>query len=308
MISLTTPILPAALALIAAICWGAGDFSGGLATRRSDPIRTVLASYTVGLTVMVIVALARGEKITTPADLGWGAISGLSGMLGVGFLFRGFNQGRMGIVSPISAVLAAALPVLFEALTRGLPRELQLAGFAVALVGIWLVSRPERLSGYPKGLGMALLAGLGFGGFFIGLGQVGPEAVFWPLAAGRAASVLVILVFMLATRQSIRLPHAPLVLFGLAGVLDASGNLCFLLATQNGRLDVTAVLGSLYPAVTAVTAWWAIKEPDTATDSWGWGVRPGHCDDYFVSMAVLWEVKGWVDHHDRGYAGCEIGE
>ncbi len=257
---MTAPFFAASLALVAAVCWGAGDFSGGLATRRSAPLRTVLASYTVGMSAMVIVALARGEKIASPADLGWGAISGISGMLGVGFLYRGFNQGRMGIVSPTSAVLAAALPVIFEAFTKGLPRELQLAGFGVALVGIWLVSRPERITGTPKGLGMALLAGLGFGGFFIGLGQVSQNAVFWPLAAGRLASLVILLVYMLATRREIILKSNPWGLFALAGLLDVSGNLFFLLAIQNGRLDVTAVLGSLYPAVTAVTAWWAIKE------------------------------------------------
>ncbi|MCL4559149.1 MAG: DMT family transporter [Chloroflexi bacterium] len=257
---MTTPFFAAALALIAAFCWGAGDFTGGLATRRSDPFLTVFMSYSVGLAAMVIVALARGEKVTTPAALGWGALSGLSGMVGVGFLFRGFNTGRMGIVSPTSAMLATALPVVFEALTKGLPRELQLAGFGVALVGIWLISRPERLGGYPKGLGMALLAGIGFGGFFIGLGQVGGNVVFWPLAAGRAASVVVMAVFVLVTRRRVTLRQSPLKLFALAGLLDVGGNLFFLLAIQNGRLDVTAVLGSLYPAVTAVIAWWAIEE------------------------------------------------
>ncbi len=257
---MTVPILGALIALIAAICWGVGDFSGGLASRRSDPFSAVLLSYCVGLSMMVILALARQEKLTTPADLAWGALSGLSGMVGVGFLFRGFTAGRMGIVSPVSAVLASALPVIFEALTKGLPTEIQLAGFGVALAGIWLLARPERLVGRPKGLGMAVLAGVGFGGFFIGLGQVGANAVFWPLAAGRAASILAMLAYALVTRRKVRAGSGAIGFFILTGVLDVSGNLFFLLATQIGRLDVTAVLGSLYPAVTAVTAWWAIKE------------------------------------------------
>lgn len=109
----------------------------------------MLLSYCVGLLGIVIMALARGEQFTTLADLGWGALAGLSGMIGLGFLFRGFSTGHMGIVSPVSAVLGTTLPVLFEAFTRGLPNVQQLAGFAVALVGIWLLSRPERLAG-PK--------------------------------------------------------------------------------------------------------------------------------------------------------------
>ncbi len=257
---MNSPILAAGLALTAATCWGTGDFSGGLAARRSDPLRTVLVSYSVGFAAMVIIALTRHEKITTLADLGWGALAGISGMVGVGFLFRGFTLGHMGIVSPASAVLSTALPVIYDAFTMGLPREIQLAGFGVALVGIWLLSRPERLHGSPKGLGMAVLAGIGFGGFFIGLDQVGKSAVFWPLAAGRAASLAVLLAFMGATHRHINLQHSPLGLFTLTGLLDIGGNLFFLLATQIGRLDVTAVLGSLYPAVTAMVAWIAIKE------------------------------------------------
>ncbi len=256
----TVPVFAALIALAAAICWGTGDFSGGLASRRSDTFSAVLISYCIGLAMMVILALARSEKFTTLADLGWGALSGLSGMIGVGLLFRGFTQGRMGIVSPVSAVLSSALPVVFAALTKGLPREIQLAGFAVALAGIWLLARPERLVGRPKGLGLAVLAGLGFGGFFIGLGQVSKEAVFWPLAAGRAASIIAMLVFALVTRRRLKPQRSAVPFFFITGVLDVTGNLFFLLATQMGRVDVTAVLGSLYPAVTAVVAWWAIKE------------------------------------------------
>jgi drug/metabolite transporter (DMT)-like permease len=237
-----------------------GDFSGGLAARRSDPFRAVFFAYCVGLAAMLIVAVARGERLTSPADLGWGALAGLSGMVGVGSLWGGFTVGRMGIIAPLSAVLSAALPVIFGGFSEGLPRAIQLVGFATALAGIWLLSRPEHLSGRPKGLGFAVLAGLGFGGFFIGLDRVGPNALFWPLAAARAACVAVMAVFALATRRRVSLWRSPLGLFVLAGILDVGGNLFFLLAIQNGRLDVTAVLGSLYSAVTALAAWWVIKE------------------------------------------------
>ncbi len=266
---MSTSLLAASLALIAALCWGSGDFTGGLASRRSNPFLAVLLTYSVGLGLVVIVAFVRGERVTNFPDLAWGALAGLSAMTGMVFLFRGFAAGRMGIVAPISAVLATALPVVFEAVTQGLPHALQLAGFGLALVGIWLLSRPERLGGRPKGLGMAVLAGLGFGGFFIFLGQVGANAVFWPVAAGRLAAVAAMLVFALATRRPLDLRGRPLGLFVLAGVLDVSGNLFFLLASQNGRLDVTAVLGSLYPAVTALIALWLIKERLTRLQALG---------------------------------------
>jgi drug/metabolite transporter (DMT)-like permease len=150
--------------------------------------------------------------------------------------------------------------VIFAAFTEGLPRELQLVGFGLALVGIWLLSRPERMGGRPQGLEMAVLAGTGFAGFFIALDQVSESAVFWPLVAGRVSACGVMVVFALVKGQPITLLHAPLRLLTVVGVFDAAGNLFFLLALQTGRLDVVAVLGSLYPAVTAILARLVIKE------------------------------------------------
>jgi drug/metabolite transporter (DMT)-like permease len=251
---LDSSFVAAIFALSAAVAWGSGDFSGGLAARRVGPFHTVLISYSVGLFALVIVVLATREILPPPADLLWGALAGLSGMVGLRFLFRGFASGRMGIVAPASAVTATAVPVIFTAFTEGLPRELQLLGFGLALVSIWLLSRPEPLVGRPQGLGMALLAGLGFAGFFILLSQVGEDAVFWPLLSGRLAACTLMAAFAIFTRRPIIPQGAPLRLLTLAGVFDVSGNLFFLLAVQNGRLDVTAVLVSLYPAVTAILA------------------------------------------------------
>jgi drug/metabolite transporter (DMT)-like permease len=249
-----SPFLAALFALSAAAAWGSGDFTGGMAARRVGPFHTVLISYSVGLLALVFLALTRLERLPPLVDLMWGALAGLLGMVGLGFLFRGFAAGRMGIVAPVSAVLAAAIPVIFAAFTEGLPQELQLIGFGLALVSIWLLSRPERLGGRPAGLGMALLAGLGFGSFFTALGQIGESAVFWPLVAGRLAACTLMVAFALATRRPIIPRLSPLRLLTLAGVLDVGGNLFFLLAIQSGRLDVAAVLASLYPAVTAILA------------------------------------------------------
>jgi drug/metabolite transporter (DMT)-like permease len=254
------PFLTAIFALSAAAAWGSGDFTNGLSARRIGPLHAVLLSYTVGLAALVIVALARFERLPPPADLIWGALAGLSGMVGLGFLLRGFSAGRMGIVAPVSAVLSAAIPVIFTALTKGLPREQQMLGFGLALVSVWLLSRPDLGGSRPAGLGMALLAGLGFGGFFTALSQVGESAVFWPLAAGRLAACAMVVAFVTSTRRPIVPPHPPFFLLALAGVLDAAGNLFFLLAIQSGRLDVAAVLGSMYPAVTAILARLVVRE------------------------------------------------
>jgi drug/metabolite transporter (DMT)-like permease len=255
-----SPILTAIFALSAATAWGSGDFTGGLAARRVGAFHTVLISYAIGLFTLTIVALARLELLPPLADLLWGALAGLLGMLGLVFLLRGFAAGRMGIVAPVSAVLATAIPVVFTALTEGLPRILQVLGFGLALASIWMLSRPEKLGGRPAGLGMALLAGLGFGGFFTALGQIGESATFWPLVAGRLVACTLMLAFALTTRRPFVPANIPLGLLALAGVLDVGGNLFFLLAIQNGRLDVATVLGSFYPAVTALLAWLVARE------------------------------------------------
>ncbi len=255
-----TTFLAALFALSAAVTWGSGDFTNGLVARRIGPFRTVLLSYAVGLVALVIVALARGETLPPSTDLMWGGLAGLSGMAGLAFLFRGFAGGRMGIVAPVSAVLTAAVPVAFSALTEGLPRTVQLLGFGLGLMSIWLLARPDSLGGRPAGLGMALLAGLGFGGFFTLIDQVGPNAVFWPLIAGRVSACTVMLVFALFARRSVVPPRSSVGLLIAGGILDVSGNLFFLLAVQSGRLDVASILASFYPAVTALWARLIVRE------------------------------------------------
>ncbi len=252
--------LAAIFALSAAVAWGSGDFTGGLASRRVGPFHTVFIAYSVGLLALIVVALARQEAFPPASDLAWGAFAGLSGMVGLGFLFRGFVTGRMGIVAPVSGVLTAAIPVVFTIFTQGLPPRLKLLGFGLAILSIWLLARPERFGGHPDGIGMALLAGLGVGGFFIAIDQVGEGAVFWPLVAGRLAACTAMAALALSTRRPLIPSPFPLELLALAGILDVTGNLFFLLATQLGRLDVTSVLASLYPAVTATLAWLLTKE------------------------------------------------
>ena len=166
----------------------------------------------------------------------------------------------MGIAAPVSAVLTASLPVLFSAFTQGLPSLLQLGGFVLALLAIGLISRPERAKGRPEGLGLALLAGCGFGCFFILISRASATATFWPLATARLISVLFLFLLMRIRQQQIQpaMILTPLVL--MAGILDAIGNAFFVLATHTGRLDIAAVLSSLYPAATVLLAAIVLRE------------------------------------------------
>jgi len=183
--------------------------------------------------------------------------------------YSALSIGLMGIAAPVSALLTAGLPVLFSAFTEGLPGPIQLGGFFLALLAIVLISRPERSKGRPEGIGLALLAGCGFGLFFILISRVNHNATFWPLSVARLTSVLFLLAMLWIRRQP-KLPGlqvAPLIL--LAGVLDAIGNAFFVLAAHAGRLDIAAVLSSLYPAATVILAAIVLHERVTRIQGMG---------------------------------------
>lgn len=243
--------------LASALSWGAGDFSGGLATKRAPVFAVLAVGHGAGLLLLIVLALVWGEPLPPAAHLGWGLAAGLAGAVGLASLYRALAVGQMGMVAPVSAVLTAALPAVFSMLTEGMPGALKLTGFGLALLGIWLVAGAGAAGGARHGLGLALLAGCGFGIFFILLHRAGANAVFWPLAAARVGSLGLVLPVALGGkdlslyyRPDMRL-LAPVL---LSGVLDVAGNGFFVLAGQAGRLDVAAILSSLYPASTVLLA------------------------------------------------------
>src|SRR5690348_5920924 len=154
-------------ALFASVSWGAGDFSGGLATRRAQVLSVVFGSYVLGFCTLVIVALLVSEPFPTALDLMWGGVGGLAGAVGLAAFYQALSVGRMGIVAPMAAMLSAAIPVIFGALTQGLPGPFQLVGFVLAFIAVGLISGFGVVKGRPKGLWLALLAGVGFGSFFV---------------------------------------------------------------------------------------------------------------------------------------------
>ncbi|MDQ5825482.1 MAG: DMT family transporter [Chloroflexota bacterium] len=254
-------VLAVVYGLASALTWGAGDFSGGLATRRANPYAVVAISQGVGLLLLLALALLVGEALPPQIDLMWGALAGVAGGIAVLLLYRALAVGQMGIAAPITAVLAAVGPVIFSAFTDGAPSELQLAGFVIAVVGVWLLSRPSGPLGKPEGVGLAVLSGLAIGAFLILLQQAGTTALFWPLVAARAASLSMMTALVLLNRRAGEFPRRrtlPMVL--LTGVMDAAGNAFFVLAAQVGRLDVATVISSLYPASTILLAAVVLKE------------------------------------------------
>jgi len=240
--------------LASALSWGAGDFSGGLATKRAPVFGVLAIGHAVGLLLLVALALVWGESLPSATYLGWGLAAGLAGAVGLASLYRALAVGQMGMVAPVSAVLTATLPALFGMLTEGMPGALKLVGFGLALLGMWLIARTGASVGARAGLGLALLSGCGFGTFFILVHRAGASAVFWPLAAARIGSLGLVLPIALGRRQFPQPERRVLVPVLLAGALDVAGNAFFVLAGQAGRLDVAAILASLYPASTVLLA------------------------------------------------------
>lgn len=257
---MTPTLLAITFGLASAASWGAGDFFGGIATRRAQVFSVLVMTQFGGLALVILCALLFGEPWPGAGALAWGATAGLAGGIGLAALYRALAIGRMGLVAPISAVLAAVIPTVVGAITQGLPGGTQLAGFAVAGLAVWLIAGSGGGPRTIAGLEMALLAGCGFGAYFVLTHQATAEATFWPIAAARTVGGL-FAVAMAATRRQALLPGRrviPLVL--LSGALDVGGNVCFALAAQAGRLDVAAVLSSLYPASTVLLAWLTLGE------------------------------------------------
>jgi drug/metabolite transporter (DMT)-like permease len=254
-------LLPALFGLASAASWGAGDFCGGLAAKRASAYAVVIASQAVGAAILFGLAILFGERVPPVSDLVWGALAGAAGAIGLLALYRGLASGQMGVVAPVSGVVGAAIPVLAGAVFLGLPAALRLAGFGVALAGVWFISRPAGAGSIRfADLGSGLTAGVGFGLFFVLIPLGSENAVFWPLLAARAAS----LTLMASAARLKGQPFAPdrslWPLTALAGALDAGGNAFFVLAARAGRLDVASVLSSLYPASTVLLAWLVLKE------------------------------------------------
>jgi drug/metabolite transporter (DMT)-like permease len=247
--------------LAASLSWGTSDFNGGLGARRAPIYGVTATSYVAGSVLLIVIALISREPFPAAADMFWGGLAGLGGVIGLTCLYQALATGRMGIAAPVLAVVGAVIPVLVSAFVDGTPGILQIAGFVLAIISVALISRQQSETYRRGGLSLALAAGVGFGIFFVLLDQISADAIFWPLVSARVVSLIAVIIVARTTRQHWHPTRAALPMILLAGILDVSGNTFFLLAAQSGRLDAATVLSSLYPAVTVILARMLLKEP-----------------------------------------------
>jgi len=247
--------------MFSALAWGIGDFGGGLASRRVPSATVVLWAQGFGGLIAAAVAIARGEVLPDLHDAAWGMAGGAFGAMALTAFYHGLATGRIGVVAPVAAVLGAAIPVLVAAAIVGPPGTLQLVGMAVGVAGIGLVSRPPTEGhGANSGIGVAVLAGVGIGASFLAMGQIRGESVFAALAIGRIAAVATMLVVITRAGHPARPPRAIAPMLAVVAALDLGGVAGFTLAAQLGRVDISAVLSSMYPVVTILLAAVILRE------------------------------------------------
>ena len=246
--------LPAAYALSAVGVWGASDFLGGIGARRVNAFLFTAIVHISGMLLMGGLALFARSPLPGSASLLWAALAGSVGGISLALFYRALASGKMGLTAPVAAVLGAGIPTIVTAFAEGFPGYRHVGGFVLAGIGVWLIARTEHGGGRPEGLGLAVLAGVGFAGFYLCINKASSGSALWIAVVSRTASFAVTSAFVLLGRYIRAVPTPVLALAMLTGCLDITGSAVFIRAAQTGRLDEAVVLSSLYPAVTVLLA------------------------------------------------------
>lgn len=256
------------MALVSGIGYGVSDFVGGLASRRVAALRVVLVSYPVALVLLTIAAVVVGGHVTTPAVV-WGVLCGFSQAFGIWWFYAALAAGPMSLVSPLTAILVAGVPVIAGVTLGERPSLLAYAGIVLALVAVVLVSRDVRDGDSTahrfttRVAWLTLGSGLAFGLNFVLIDQAPLDARLWPLVFARLSASLVVVTIAVLSRSLAAPSGVPLRLALAAGVLDTISNVAMLLALHASMLSLTSVLISLYPAGTVGLALVVLKEKVT---------------------------------------------
>jgi drug/metabolite transporter (DMT)-like permease len=276
----------ALLALASAVLWGGGDFAGGMGAKHAGgrmgaALRVILLSHAASFTVLLAVVSLRGDAFPHGAALAWGLTAGVAGGTSLTAFYIALSRGAMGASAAVSGLLAAAIPAAVSIVSEGSPGMLRIVGFVIAGVAIWLIAagpNPEAVKASVGTAWLSVLAGAGFGIYFVALKGAGAAGVFWPMATARMGSLSVCSLMLLALsfgsseQKQGRLTRRAVVWALGTALMDTSGNLLFIAATRAGRLDVAAVLASLYPASTILLAAWTLHERPTRRQGLGMAI------------------------------------
>jgi len=263
-------IIAIMLGLVSAIVWGAGDFCGGISSKRNTTFTVMFFSQIAGWLMLTVFSLYYSTFIFS---LRFILLSGLTGIIGVtslGALYSSLSKTQMGIVAPVAAITSAVIPVVVGSFTEGVPAGTKLVGFGFAFVAVWFLSTGGKKGSFRlNDLKLPFLAGCGFGLFFVFFDLLVNEDLLWPLVIIRFTVIVLMSIYCLFKRPKLSIAPGSLYIIALAGIFDTGGNVLFGLATTIGRLDISSVLGSLYPVTTVILAWFLLNEKLTAFQWFG---------------------------------------
>ncbi len=263
------------LGLAAAIAYGFGDFAGAFASRRHSAVTVLLHSYPVGAVLMVAM-LPIFPGTLTGRTVVFGIAGGVAGLVGVTIMYGLMVVAPMNVISPVTGVLAAMVPVVFGVLVGERPHLAAWFGILLGIGAVVLVSRTSEEHPHgriaPRVIALAFLSGLGFGFYFIFLARAGDNSGLWPLVVSRIASAVLIVPLARQRHAFARVRGRMLAITLAAGAFDALANMFFLLATRHGLLSLAGVLTSLYPAVTVILAVGLLHEHTSRVQRIGLGL------------------------------------
>jgi drug/metabolite transporter (DMT)-like permease len=279
-----TQFAPAVYSVIAVFLWGSADFAGGLGSRRANAFVLTAFSHACAFVLMLAIAFSQHGTFPGRASIVWALMAGAVGGFSLALFYAALASGHMGLTAPIAALLGAAIPTMVDIAQEGAPSRWTIVGFTLAILAIWLITRPEPSgeessgkessatepsqagpsdkedsSGRPAGVGLAALAGVGFAGFYLCIHQASGSPS-WIAAISRIGSFTTTSIAVLTTRAPLALDRPRAALGMLAGFLDISASALFIFASQHGRLDEAVVITSLYPAMTVLLARLVLKE------------------------------------------------
>ena len=267
----------AGLGLLSAASWGGADFVGGMGSRRAPALLVVVSGDFVSLLFLLTICWMLRLAVPAPHDLLCAALAGAVGAVALTVFYRALAMGAMGLTAALTGLLTALIPVLYSISKDGLPGTLTVLGLATGCAAIWLITRTPSAGGAgtpPKALLMGAAAGLGFGAQLILFKMASGGGVLWAMTTSRAAAVAALLVFLAAMP-----PKGPWRGFWLTGIaaatLDTLGTLRYMRTALLGRLDVAAVICSLYPAGTILLAALVLREWPTKRQMAGMALALG---------------------------------
>jgi len=254
-----TQFAPAVYSVAAVFLWGAADFAGGYGSRRANAFVLTAFSHLCAFALMFAIAFAQHGAFPSSASIVWALLAGAIGGFSLAIFYRALSSSRMGLTAPIAAVLSAAIPAVVAMFTQGLPGKIAISGFGLAVVGLWLITRTEDGT-TPEGIELAILAGIGFAGFYHCVHQAGEGSAFWMATLTRCGGLVVTGLIVIAQRKFHDITTSGILWAVLTGCIDSLGTVFFVRACQSGRLDEAVVLSSLYPAITVLLARLFLKE------------------------------------------------